>query len=756
VEIIRSEINKLTHLLIEEQSGVLRFGGARMALLDIEAGFWGLRRQMEAMVGHHLTDNAMQQAGANGGASFARAFAPDVTGETACTEQFDKLSTGSAEVAASAFCDCVAAYQLAGFGRFEVEIREWPIGRVLVHGRDAFEPWMMRQHNQQIDHPACAYTSGVFVGFINALTNRRDIVCIQHTCQAQGAATCLFELLPAAEADRTAVVAFDPNPGLTNLPMPVQQTETNELFTLLAVTQNVASTLDLEPLLGLILDQFKAIVDYDGASILIQEGELLKVLAYRGPISQADALQLRFPLSGAGAIQAVIQRREPVIISDVRGESSLAHAFRKTTGTQLTDAFGYVRSWMGIPLIVRDEVIGMLSMDHHHPDAYAGRHSLLALTIANKVAVAIENARLYQAEQERRRELQTLLDVTAAANSSLNLDEMLATALDRLATLPGVSRAGVLLVNDATGELEPRMIRPARTIAAEELAEMVRACQAILASGESLYMAPDAAQGHLEPGAFILLHIRSRTLGLIAIIGETGSQFNQGQLALFKSIADQLGVAVENARLYEQAQQAAVTEERHRLARELHDAVTQTLFSASLTAEVLPRIWERDQQLGEQRLEDLRELTRGALAEMRALLLELRPATLTETSLGDLLHQLREAFVGRARLAIDLVVEGERPLPPDVQIAFYRIAQETLNNVTKHAGADAVTIRLQFLPELVQMMIQDNGRGFDVGDIPPNSLGVGIMRERAGKIGAAIQIDSQVGIGTAIIVRWDQ
>ena len=740
MEIIRSEINKLTRLLIEEQSGVLRFGGARMALLDIEAGFWGLRRQMEAMVGHHLTDNAMQQAGANGGASFARAFVPDVTGE--------------AEVAVSAFRECVAAYQTAGFGRFEVEIREWPIGRVLVHGYDTFEAWMMQQHDQPTDHSACAYTSGVLVGFINALTHRRDIVCIQHSCQAQGAATCLFELLPAAEADRTAVVAFDPNPGLTNLPTPAPQTETNELSTLLAVTQNVASTLELEPLLGLILDQFKAIVDYDGASILIREGELLKVLAYRGPIPQADALQLRFPLSAAGANQTVIQRREPVIISDVRGDTPLAHAFQATAGAQLTGVFGYVRSWMGIPLIVRGEVIGMLSLDHRHPDAYTGRHSLLALTIANKVAVAIENARLYQAEQERRRELQTLLDVTAAANSSLNLDEMLATTLDRLVTLAGVSRAGVLLVNDATGELEPRMIRPERTIAAEELAEMVRACQEIIAGGEPQYVAPDVAQGYLEPGAFIPLHIRSRTLGLIAIIGETGSQFNQGQLALFKSIADQLAVAVENARLYEQAQQAAVTEERHRLARELHDAVTQTLFSASLIAEVLPRIWERDQQLGEQRLEDLRELTRGALAEMRALLLELRPATLTESSLGDLLRQLREAFVGRARLAIDLVVEGERPLPPDVQIAFYRIAQEALNNVTKHAGADAVTIRLQFTPESVQMMIQDNGRGFDVSDISPNSLGVGIMRERAGKIGAAIRIDSQVGIGTAIIVRW--
>ena len=103
---------------------------------------------------------------------------------------------------------------------------------------------------------------------------------------------------------------------------------------------------------------------------------------------------------------------------------------------------------------------------------------------------------------------------------------------------------------------------------------------------------------------------------------------------MFKSIADQLSVAIENAYLFEKAEDVAIAAERNRLARELHDAVTQTLFSASLIADVLPRIWERDQEQGRARLEELRELTRGALAEMRTLLLELRPATLTEIEPG--------------------------------------------------------------------------------------------------------------------------
>ena len=157
---------------------------------------------------------------------------------------------------------------------------------------------------------------------------------------------------------------------------------------------------------------------------------------------------------------------------------------------------------------------------------------------------------------------------------------------------------------------------------------------------------------------------------------------------MFRAIAGQLSVAVENAYLFEKAEDVAIAAERNRLARDLHDAVTQTLFSASLIAEVLPRIWERDPDEGARRLAELRELTRGALAEMRTLLLELRPATLTESSLAELLRQLAQAIGGRSRLPIALHIAGERALPPETQIALYRIAQEALNNVGKHAGAN--------------------------------------------------------------------
>ncbi len=415
-----------------------------------------------------------------------------------------------------------------------------------------------------------------------------------------------------------------------------------------------------------------------------------------------------------------------------------------------------LKSILAMPFVVQDRVlaVAMLSTieDYH---TFTADQIDLAWGIANTVALTIENARLYQVAQDRQRELKTLLDVASAASSSLNLDEMLTATLDRLVALVGASRAGVMLLDGASGQLEPRMLRPERTIAPEDLEELTQACQRILAGGKPLHIEPDVEKGFLEPGAFIPLRSRGQVLGLIAIVGMEGGSFSQGQVALFESIADQLGVAVENARLYEQAEQAAVAMERSRLARDLHDAVTQTLFSASLIAEVLPRLWDKNQEEGRRRLQELRELTRGALAEMRTLLLELRPSAMAEADLGDLLRQLSEAIAGRARLQVKLEVEGHSAPRPEVKVALYRIAQEALNNVAKHAGGKQATIALRCAVGRLELSIVDDGRGFDVGSVPPDHLGLGIMRERAESIGATLAIQSEIGRGTQVTVVWN-
>lgn len=208
--------------------------------------------------------------------------------------------------------------------------------------------------------------------------------------------------------------------------------------------------------------------------------------------------------------------------------------------------------------------------------------------------------------------------------------------------------------------------------------------------------------------------------------------------------------------IMQRTREETVTAERNRLARDLHDAVTQTLFSTTLTAEVLPKIWEKDPEAGQEKLAELRDLTRGALAEMRTLLLELRPDALADAKLQDLLGHLTNAFIARARIPTQLLVEGDCALPPDVKLAFYRIAQEALNNIAKHADPNNITVSLMSESSRIELAIKDDGQGFDTDHHPGmDHYGLRIMRERAEEVGACLKIDSQIGLGTCIHVSWE-
>jgi PAS domain S-box-containing protein len=223
----------------------------------------------------------------------------------------------------------------------------------------------------------------------------------------------------------------------------------------------------------------------------------------------------------------------------------------------------------------------------------------------------------------------------------------------------------------------------------------------------------------------------------------------EGETILLAIVRD----VTERKKAQEELQKAAAAE-RNRLARDLHDAVSQTLFSTSVIAEVLPRLWERNPEEGRKGLEEVRQLTRGALAEMRTLLLELRPSTLVEAELGDLLHQLAESISGRSRMPVTVNVEGQCALPPEVKVSLYRIVQEALNNVARHAGASQANVKLLCEPGQIALSISDNGRGFDPAAVLPDSLGLGIMRERAKNIGASFTIKGRIGGSTEVMAIW--
>jgi two-component system nitrate/nitrite sensor histidine kinase NarX len=338
------------------------------------------------------------------------------------------------------------------------------------------------------------------------------------------------------------------------------------------------------------------------------------VVEYRGPVPRDKALGQHVPINATVGLEVVVRQREPLIIPDTEGDSPLARAWQQSAHAVQKRLIGNARSWLGVPLVIKDRVIGVLRLGHEKPGHFSAHHAALAAAFGSHAAVAMENARLYR-------------------------------------------QAGAL----------------------------------------------------------------------------------------------------------------AALEERQRLARDLHDAVSQTLFSASLTADVLPTLYDRDPAHGKELLRELQELNRGAMAEMRMLLLELRPAALLEVDLATLLRHLGEGAAARARLKATVTGQGPGRLPSDVQVALFRIAQEAINNVIKHAQATSVTIGLAIPPlpgetgdrrraggeaKGVEMSIVDDGRGFDPAQAQPHQLGMGIMAERAAAIGADLTIESAPGKGTSVTVVW--
>lgn len=207
--------------------------------------------------------------------------------------------------------------------------------------------------------------------------------------------------------------------------------------------------------------------------------------------------------------------------------------------------------------------------------------------------------------------------------------------------------------------------------------------------------------------------------------------------------------------VYRQAQQAATQRERERLARDLHDAVSQTLFSVSMEAETLLYQHQDNPRIIEPSLRHIYKLSQAALAEMRLLFFELRSEALAKTKLNDLLTHLAHKLGARTNANVSLNTEEIPPLAPQVHTAYYRIAQEALNNIITHAEATDVRIDLTHGADGVKLLIEDNGKGFCLNDVPADRFGLLNMRERAEIINANLQIDSMPGRGTVIALLWN-
>jgi len=261
-----------------------------------------------------------------------------------------------------------------------------------------------------------------------------------------------------------------------------------------------------------------------------------------------------------------------------------------------------------------------------------------------------------------------------------------------------------------------------------------------------------------QAAVFLPLCWEKRIFGVFGVYLPTGPAGpSEVELAFFTALADQASVAVANARLTAQARQAAGALERSRLARELHDSVSQALFSMTMHARAAQLSLakaglDETGPLGRS-VAQLGELTRGALAEMRALIFELRPAALAEEGLLAALRKQGAALTAREETVITVEGPEERlDLETGVEEHLYRIVSEALHNVVKHARSDSATVRLTAREGTLRVTVHDDGAGFDPGTAHPGHLGLSTMAERAETIGAQLAVSSTPGHGTTVTV----
>lgn len=257
--------------------------------------------------------------------------------------------------------------------------------------------------------------------------------------------------------------------------------------------------------------------------------------------------------------------------------------------------------------------------------------------------------------------------------------------------------------------------------------------------------------------------VRDKVVGLLALEHTEGSYYHEARQEIAMAFASQVGVALENIRLYDEAQQSAALEERRHLARELHDSVSQALYSIAMGAQTASKLLERQPEKPEKIADSLsfvQKMAQAGQAEMRALIFELRPESLEQEGLRVALQKQVQALEARHQLTISFHAPQEPAIPFSQKQALYRIAQEALHNITKHAKAKSIRIELLENADVLELSIRDDGIGFTLpkdyhkgGRSFAGHLGLISMRERAEAIGARLMLDSEVGMGTAIFIN---
>jgi two-component system, NarL family, sensor kinase len=375
--------------------------------------------------------------------------------------------------------------------------------------------------------------------------------------------------------------------------------------------------------------------------------------------------------------------------------------------------------------------------------------------------------------QRLNHELSVLNAIARELNRTVNLGEALEFTLAQVAELLGLRTGWIWLMNEDSSEpylaaaqnLPPALSSEPRRMDGSgycycldtyQRGDLEGAANVNVLTCSRLNGLVDGTDG-LRYHASIPLYAQDKKLGVMNVASPDWRSLSREELQLLYTIGDLLSIAVERARLFARSTRLGAVEERNRLAREIHDTLAQGLTATALQLESADALLDAGSEKVHESLRRALSLTRSNLEEARRSVLDLRAAPLEGRPLSEALRDLVKRWEVETGISARYrAVNGSRPLPPRVEAALYRICQEALTNVARHAGASRVSVQLVATPEQVRLVVEDNGQGFDAAEVPEDRHGLVGMKERAEMLGGTLEVQSDAGIRIEAMVALEK
>ncbi len=368
----------------------------------------------------------------------------------------------------------------------------------------------------------------------------------------------------------------------------------------------------------------------------------------------------------------------------------------------------------------------------------------------------------------RNRELTILNAIAETLNKTADLDQILRTSLSKLAELFDLPTAWIWLLHEETAYsylAAAQNLPPALNNRPERMEGLCHCLETYLAGdlagAANINFITCSRLRYLEDTeglkyhTSVPLYANDKKLGVLNVASTDWRELSQEDLRLLHTAGDMLSMAIERARLYNQSRQLGALEERNRLAREIHDTLAQGLTGIAMNLEAVDAMIDSGKTPEDIQhfVQAAMRMTRASLDEARRSVLDLRAASLDGKSLPEALNDLAEVYRKNWKLHIVVTTVGNhQPLPARIEVGLFRVAQEALVNAQKHAEANSVSVMLKMQPEQVQLVVQDDGRGFEPDSIPPGRFGLIGLNERVKLMGGALEIQSSQGQGTRLAV----